>query len=298
MPRECREAGALKTRISRRSATRSRVGRASVKASRLLNTAAVTLAAGVLTDSAAEHYRAGFHNRAMFIAPVVSAAAVVTAAIASPTRHGVLPRAVFATSVVTGLLGFGFHLTNVSRRVGGWNSSNVFHGAPIAAPLAITMAGLLGLGASRIARGAASRDGLPQRARSRVAGALGALSAVGLAGTSMEAGALHFRGAFQNPFMYAPVIIPPIAAATLATAAVTRSPKVRKAAGGLLRLTTWLGVAGVCFHAWGVQRRMGGWSNWRQNLLAGPPLPAPPAFTGLALAGLAALELLDAERTE
>jgi hypothetical protein len=298
MPRECREAGALKTRISRRSATRSRVGRASVKASRLLNTAAVTLAAGVLTDSAAEHYRAGFHNRAMFIAPVVSAAAGVTAAIASPTRHGVLPRAVFATSVVTGLLGFGFHLTNVSRRVGGWNSSNVFHGAPIAAPLAITMAGLLGLGASRIARGAASRDGLPQRARSRVAGALGALSAVGLAGTSMEAGALHFRGAFQNPFMYAPVIIPPIAAATLATSAVTRSPKVRKAAGGLLRLTTWLGVAGVCFHAWGVQRRMGGWSNWRQNLLAGPPLPAPPAFTGLALAGLAALELLDAERTE
>ncbi len=299
MPREWREDGALETRISRRSATRSRVGRASVKASRLLNTAAVTLAAGVLTDSAAEHYRAGFHNRAMFIAPVVSAAAVVTAATASPTRHGVLPRAVFATSVVTGLLGFGFHLTNVSRRVGGWNSSNVFRGAPIAAPLAITMAGLLGLGVSRIARGAASRDDRPpQRARSRVAGALGALSAVGLAGTSMEAGALHFRGAFQNPFMYAPVIIPPIAAATLATAAVTQSPKVRKAAGGLLRLTTWLGVAGVCFHAWGVQRRMGGWSNWRQNLLAGPPLPAPPAFTGLALAGLAALQLLDAERTE
>jgi hypothetical protein len=98
--------------------------------------------------------------------------------------------------------------------------------------------------------------------------------------------------------MYAPVIIPPIAAATLATAAVTRSPKARQAAGGLLRLTTWLGVAGVGFHAWGVQRRMGGWSNWRQNVLTGPPLPAPPAFTGLALAGLAALELLDAERTK
>jgi hypothetical protein len=45
-----------------------------------------------------------------------------------------------------------------------------------------------------------------------------------------------------------------------------------------------------------VQRRMGGWNNWRQNLLAGPPLPAPPAFTGLALAGLAALDRLDAER--
>lgn len=300
MRREWREGEALGMRTSQPSATRSNVTRVSFKASRLLNTAAATLAAGVLTDSAAEHYRAGFHNRAMFIAPIVSAAAMVTAtAPVSPTRHGVLPRAVFATSVVTGLLGFGFHLTNVSRRVGGWNSANVFHGAPIAAPLAITMAGLLGLAAARITRSAVSRDDrLPQRAGSRVARALGGLSALGLAGTSIEAGALHFRGAFQNPFMYAPVIIPPIAAATLATAAVTRSPKARKAAGGLLRLTTWLGAAGVGFHAWGVQRRMGGWSNWRQNLLAGPPLPAPPAFTGLALAGLAALELLDAERTE
>ena len=300
MPREWQEAEALETRASQQSATRSRVARASFKASRLLNTAAATLAAGVLADSAAEHYRAGFHNRAMFIAPIVSAAAMLTAtAPASPTRRGVLPRAVFATSVVTGLLGFGFHLTNVSRRVGGWNSANVFHGAPIAAPLAITTAGLLGLAASRIARSAACRDDrLRQRAGSRVAGALGGLSALGLAGTSIEAGALHFRGAFQNPFMYAPVTIPPIAAAALAMAALTRSHKARRAAGALLRLTTWLGIAGTGFHAWGVHRRMGGWTNWRQNLLTGPPLPAPPAFTGLALAGLAALELLEAERIQ
>ena len=53
--------------------------RASVNASRLLNAAAGTLAAGVLTDSAAEHYRAGFHNRAMFIAPAVAAAALTAA---------------------------------------------------------------------------------------------------------------------------------------------------------------------------------------------------------------------------
>jgi hypothetical protein len=256
---------------SQQSATRSRVTRASFKASRLLNAAATTLAAGVLTDSAAEHYRAGFHNRAMFIAPIVSAAAMMTATAPASQRHrGVLARAVFATSVVTGLLGFGFHLTNVSRRVGGWNSANVFHGAPIAAPLAITMAGLLGLAASRIARSAASRDDrLPQRAGSRFAGALGGLSALGLAGTSIEAGALQFRGAFQNPFMYAPVIIPPIAAVTLATAALTRSPKALKAAGRLLRLTTWFGVAGVGFHAWGVQRRMGGWSNCARTSLPG-----------------------------
>jgi hypothetical protein len=277
------------------------VNRASLEASRLLNTAAATLAASVLTDSTAEHYRAGFHNRAMFIAPTVSAAtlATATASAFAPRGHGLVPGAVFAASVVTGLVGFGFHLTNVSRRVGGWNSANVFHGAPIAAPLAITMAGVFGIAASRLLRSSVSSDDRlpPSRAGSRASVALASLSALGLAGTSMEAGALHFRGAFQNPFMYAPVAIPPIAAVTLATAAVTGSSTAHNAAGALLRLTGWLGIVGMGFHAWGVHRRMGGWDNWRQNLLAGPPLPAPPAFTGLALAGLAALELLEAERS-
>lgn len=298
MRRERRRAGALEPRTSQPFVKATPV---SFKASRLLNTAAATLAAGVLTDSAAEHYRAGFHNRIMFIAPVVSAATLTTATAAALTArdHGALSRGVFAASVATGLVGFGFHVTNVSRLVGGWNSENVFHGAPMAAPLAITMAGLLGFAASRIVRSTPSRHhGLPSRNGNRAAVALGTLSAAGLVGTSVEAGALHFRGAFQNPFMYAPVIIPPIAAGTLATAAVTGSFGARKAAGSLLRLTGWLGIAGMAFHAWGVQRRMGGWRNWRQNLLAGPPLPAPPAFSGLALAGLAALELLDAERAE
>jgi hypothetical protein len=38
---------------------------------------------------------------------------------------------------------------------------------------------------------------------------------------------------------------------------------------------------------------MGGWRNWSQNILNGPPIPAPPSFTGLALAGLAALGLIE-----
>ena len=53
------------------------------------------------------------------------------------------------------------------------------------------------------------------------------------------------------------------------------------------------GVGGVAFHGYGVARMMGGWSNWRQNLIDGPPLPAPPSFSGVALGGLAALELLE-----
>ena len=97
-------------------------------------------------------------------------------------------------------------------------------------------------------------------------------------------------------FVRGEATLPPLAAVTLATAACTHSATTRATAGNLLRLTGWLGMIGTGFHAWGVHRRMGGWRNWRQNLLAGPPLPAPPAFTGLALAGLAALALLRGDR--
>jgi hypothetical protein len=253
---------------------------------RLLHAAAATLAAGVVSDSTAEHYRAGFHNRAMFVAPIVSSMALASALSSTFTANGRAARTlVSVVSIVTGLVGVGFHLSNVARRPGGWSSANVFHGAPMAAPLAITMAGLLGLAARRI--------NSKEPPASAVGRAIGAVSALGLLGTSAEAAALHFRGAFQNPFMYAPVAIPPIAAVTLGATMMARSSAARPAARALLRLTGWLGVVGVGFHAWGVHRRMGGWRNWRQNLLVGPPLPAPPALAGLALAGLAALELLD-----
>ena len=60
-----------------------------------------------------------------------------------------------------------------------------------------------------------------------------------------------------------------------------------------MRLLAAMGFAGVGFHAYGVSRNMGGWRNWSQNVLNGPPLPAPPSFAGLALAGLAALGLME-----
>lgn len=156
----------------------------------------------------------------------------------------------------------------------------------MAAPLGITMAGCLGLAAARMS------DGTPA---SRMGTAIGWLSALGMIGTSAEATALHFRGAFQNPVMYAPVVVPPAAAVSLVAAVATRSLSIRPAARALLRLTGWIGTIGIGFHAWGVHRRMGGWRNWRQNLLVGPPLPAPPAFVALALAGLASLQLLDSD---
>jgi hypothetical protein len=64
----------------------------------------------------------------------------------------------------------------------------------------------------------------------------------------------------------------------------------------VLGATATLGLVGAFFHARGVARQMGGWRNWQQNVLSGPPVPAPPAFTGLAIAGIGALLLMRARR--
>jgi hypothetical protein len=95
--------------------------------------------------------------------------------------------------------------------------------------------------------------------------------------------------------MWLPVTVPPIGAALLARAAVERGPGWRRLTTAWLALTAALGIGGVGFHIFGVHRAMGGWRNWRQNVIDGPPLPAPPAFTAFAIGGLAALGLRDRE---
>ena len=123
--------------------------------------------------------------------------------------------------------------------------------------------------------------------------AVAAATGLGLLGTVAEAGLLHFRGAYHDPFMFLPVTIPPLTAALIGNAAFGRMRHRRPMTRCWLRLTAVLGFAGAGFHSIGVARNMGGWRNWTQNLLNGPPIPAPPSFTGLALAGLAALGLME-----
>jgi hypothetical protein len=94
--------------------------------------------------------------------------------------------------------------------------------------------------------------------------------------------------------MVIPITAPPIASVLLIRIP-TSSPHSLAAARWWLRLLIAVGFVGSAFHAYGIQRNMGGWRNWSQNLLNGPPLPAPPAFTALAMSGLAALSLIEAE---
>ncbi len=283
-------AGAAALLFLRRSKVARTAGRRAADASRLIDMGASTLAFSVLADSGIEHFRGGYYNPAMFVAPGMAGITLATAASAArdPTPRSTLRSLVFGAAAVTGVAGFGFHLYNISKRTGGWDWGNLFYGAPVGAPMALNLAGLLGLAGSRIAR---ARDPGGTRLLGADAGKVLGLGAAGaLAGTAAEAGLLHFRGAFQDPFMYLPVTVPPAAALALAGASLG-APRAGPIARFLLRLTAFLGFAGVGFHALGIARNMGGWRNWSQNVQNGPPLPAPPSFTGLALAGLAALDL-------
>ena len=266
--------------------------RRSVPAARRLNRAAGTLAACVLSDSAVEHYRGAFHNKTM-LAPLASATLSLAASVHghadARARAHRMRDGVYALAIATGLVGTAFHVYNIGKRPGRFSWQNFFYAAPVGAPAALSLSGILGVAAERV------RDTAPGRAPKLLglpAGrALAALTSLGLIGSVGEAGLLHLRGAYHNPVMWAPVSLPPVSAALLAATAVSPSPRLRRLTKGWLRLTAIVGGIGSAFHAYGVSRGMGGWANWRQNLLNGPPIPAPPSFTGLAMAGLAALEL-------
>ncbi|MBB4512303.1 hypothetical protein [Paraburkholderia fungorum] len=268
---------------------------AHIAAARSLNHGSALLALSVLADSAIEHYRGSFNNPAMYV-PLVSSTLSLLAGLhgggdAIAHRH-TLRHATYLTAAAVGVAGTAFHFYNITKRPGGWSWNNLFYAAPLGAPIALLLTGALGTAAERLRDEPAVA---PQLFGMPAGRALGLLVAAGLAGTVAEAGLLHFRGAFQNPVMYAPVSLPPVAAALLVRAAIG-APRERWFTRLWLRITVALGFAGAGFHARGVARNQGGWRNWSQNLFNGPPLPAPPSFSALALAGLAALRLREKEK--
>jgi hypothetical protein len=263
-------------------------------ASRRLNDSAAMLALSVLADSAVEHYRGSFQNKAMYTPLAVAALTLggsVFGRVDPRGRKHMARDIIYGLAAATGLAGLGFHAYNILKRPGRLSWLNLFYSAPIGAPMALTLSGLLGRGAERIRDTRPSCE--PTLLGLSAGRALAAVTATGLAGTVGEAGLLHFRGAYHNPAMMLPVTVPPIASILLAITALRPRAVICRLTRVWLWLTAALGIGGVGFHAYGIARNMGGWRNWSQNILNGPPLPAPPSFSGLALAGLAALSLIE-----
>ncbi len=266
-----------------------------IAAARAFNRSSALLALSVLTDSGIEHYRGSFANKAMFTPLVTSAlslAAGLHGAADSGARTHRARHVIYLGAGAAGTAGTAFHLYNILKRPGGWSWNNLFYAAPIGAPMALLLSGALGAVAERLRDEPAVEPQLLGMAAGR---ALGLLAAAGLIGTAGEVALMHFRGSYQNPAMYAPVTIVPVTSALLAHAALA-APREHWVTRAWLRITAALGVVGMGFHARGIARNQGGWRNWTQNILNGPPLPAPPSFSALALAGLAALRLRETEK--
>jgi hypothetical protein len=257
-----------------------------LRAAESLGAGAAILCASVALDSAIEHYRGSFKHRAMFVGPsmaLLGLGAATYIAFRPERANDRLPKLALATIGATGLVGLGFHAYNILKRPGELDALNLFYAAPAGAPAALTLAGVYGVIAGQMLSGR-------EYVRTRLPKYSAALIAFSLMGTVAEAGLFHFRGAFQNPAMYAPVTIPPLAAVAIGASAI--DPRAVHIAEPLLKATAVLGVAGPMFHAYGIHRNMGGWSNWSQMILQGPPLPAPPAFLGIAAAGLGLVPML------
>ena len=257
-----------------------------LRAAEALGAGAAILCLSVALDSGIEHYRGQFKDRAMFVGPTMAAlglAAATYIAFRPERARDRAPRIALMIVGATGLIGLGFHAYNILKRPGELDALNLFYGAPMGAPAALTLAGLYGVIAGEMLSGR-------RYVRTRLPRHTAGLIAFSLMGTIAEAGLLHFRGNFQNPVMYAPVTVPPLAALSIGAAAII--PRAAVIAEPLLKATALLGIAGPMFHAYGIHRNMGGWRNWSQMILQGPPLPAPPAFLGIAVAGLGILPAL------
>jgi hypothetical protein len=258
----------------------------------------VALVAAVLTlltlaEAVTGHYRSGLPLRAQY-APFASGGLLVLAAVAAVA----LPRAPWARSalmatgwlsVATGVIGVGYHhYFGIVEKAGGykWLLHYLMYGAPQLAPLALSASGALAVLAANGMAGRPAVLGIGLRA------ALLGTVAVALAGAVAQAGILHYRGAFNNPLMYAPFTAPLLAAVASAWSVVDPSPRILSALTPLFLLTFVTGFVGVGMHLRGLDRQMGGLHVWLFNLLQGPPAWAPTMFSVFAIVGLVVVHLL------
>ena len=106
---------------------------------------------------------------------------------------------------------------------------------------------------------------------------------------------LHYRGSFQNRFMWVPVLSLP---AVMVSGVASGMTKEERRSRDILRPFAWLmttvGTVGTFFHLRGIARQMGGFYNWKYNVVTGPPIlaPAQVALFGL-LGGVASRRVSD-----
>jgi hypothetical protein len=112
--------------------------------------------------------------------------------------------------------------------------------------------------------------------RSGLARLLRLLTAVSIPPLWLEIAILHYRGSFQSPYMWIPVISLPAVMVSGLVSGLTRDERRSRSIFLPFALVMMvLGMVGTLFHLRGVKRQMGGFHNWKYNVMTGPPFPAP-----------------------
>lgn len=119
------------------------------------------------------------------------------------------------------------------------------------------------------------------------------LAGLTAAGALVAAGEIYFehdRASFGNKWMWAPVVLGPVAAAAGIAGVFSRgaAKTVLPLAGAIVVAN---GLQGTYLHARGIAQKPGGWANTRYNLEMGPPLLAPLLVTVVGGMGILAAVL-------
>jgi hypothetical protein len=255
---------------------------------------AAVQAALLMPDAFVGHYRSGFTLRAQyvpFVIGVLLALSAIAAAVASHTQAVARIAEIAGTlALASGVVGAGYHhWYGITTKPGGyhWLLHHLMHHAPPLAPLALSTAGALEVLAALGTSGSAQVWGIPLRAL--------ALTVVGvtLVGAAMQAGLLHYRGAYNNAAMYIPVVVLPLAAAAAFwNVAASDNATIHVIASSLLWLTFVSGFVGAGMHLRGMDRQMGGLYIGVAAILDAPPAGAPLFIAALSASGLVAMQLL------
>jgi hypothetical protein len=259
---------------------------------RLILVLVAVLTLALLLDAWGGHYRRGFIHGAQYAPFPVGALLIVASCIAAVRPHGsgaatcLLVAAWLA--IATGAIGFVLHhYYGIVRKPGGYRRwlDSLMYGAPPLAPLGLTLLGAIALAVHAGLSGTAVLHGIPLRSAFLTA------AVIGLFGAMLQTGILHFRGAFNQPVMYVPLIVPSVACLAAIWALVEPGPASQVAVLCLMWLTVLTGFVGLGMHLRGFDRQMAGLYVPLFNWLQGPPALAPALFAGFAALGLVAVGL-------
>lgn len=249
-------------------------------------------------EVAYEHYKGSYSNPVMY-SPVILSTALSGAAGWAVFQAGpavTALRAISYTTLIDGIIGFGFHIRGIRRKPGGWRLplTNIIMGPPIFAPLLFGTAAYLGVMASYL-----KREGVPDSGTSSYTGwrldiyegkfqkHLAGVTALWTVFSGFEAWYSHYKSNFRYKAQWLPVIMTPILLfASLGAIANRRVATTLLPAASVLTMAN--GGVGFIMHARGVLRRPGGKGTRLHKILYGPPIFAPLLFAACGMLGLMA----------